>query len=84
MTAFGITRTPKGRFFVTRLADGSKVSGTFQREISAEDRRDKLTALAARKMRNCMCCEKTFLSDGIGHRMCGKCGRHGFAGDGTW
>ena len=64
---------------------GRKASGFFSRRAEAEDRRDELRRQADLKAkkgkRPCMCCGRTFDSDGVHNRLCHPCKVRGYA---TW
>ena len=60
--------------------DGRRISGVYATQREAESRRDVLIEANRKKhqsrKRPCMCCAKTFVSEGIHNRLCATC-RHG-------
>lgn len=56
------------------LANGSQV-GNWMSVPRARERADELAKKGTYRMRKCLCCPTTFLSEGTHHRMCNVC-RH--------
>ena len=50
---------------------------TYDRGQGALERKQRVAKRSQRKMRNCMCCLKEFLSEGIHNRLCCDCARGG-------
>lgn len=62
-----------GHSYVVQDAAGKVVSQEYWKKHHAETAAERLTRAARVKTRACLCCRKSFESEGPHHRMCGTC-----------